>query len=221
MKPLRSPRLRATFGILAAVLALAGCPGEATPYVTLVGYVIPPRAAQVSPTGARVDLSSVKGDLGKAEVARLSAVGSDGTLWSYSVQLDATVLPQNAALFKVVVRNPEKAPRDTALLSSLVALSRPPGKGPELASVRADIDATSSIAALGIEYRVNMDPEGDFQGVDPVKAGAYLGRNTLLLFNFINAYGSFVAAKNNDSPATSLDIAQQASEDLPPDLKNL
>lgn len=213
---------RFAIAIPLAAWLVTGCPwGDPAPYVTLSGYVILPRSAAVSLNSARLELVSLKGDLGKAEVAKLSNATPDGAILSYSVQLDATVLPRTPTLFKLAVINPERAPRDVALLSSLVALHRPEGKGPELAQFRADIDATSSIAALGIEYRVNLDPEGDFQGVNPEKAGLHLGRNNLLTFNFLQAYSQFVAGTKNDAPAASLEIAQQASEDLPEDLKKL
>lgn len=208
-------------GVAVPVVMLAGCPGgDPVPYVTLGGYVTPPRNAAVSLSSARLDLVSVKGDLGKEGVARLVTTSTEG-VYRYSVQLDATVLPRSPTLFKLVVQNPEQAPRNVPLLSTLVALHRPDGKGPELGEFRANIDATSSIAALGIEYRVNLDPDGEFAGVNPEKAALHLGRNNLIVFNFLQAYSAFVSGGRNDGPAASLEIAQQASEDLPQNLEAL
>lgn len=209
------------FGIGLAVAMTAACVPQPISYVTLSGFVVPPISVSLSPlAGARLDVVSLKGDLGKAGAATAADVPGSPGVYSYAVRLDASALPAAPAPFKVALHNPERPPRDGALLSGIVLLFRPPGDLQDLGSFRLDLDATSSLAALGIEYRANLDPDADFSTLKPDRAAKRFER-ALLTFNFQQAFGSFLAGRTNDAPAASLELAQQASEELPRDLSTL
>ncbi|MBM3270830.1 MAG: hypothetical protein FJZ01_24630 [Candidatus Sericytochromatia bacterium] len=212
---------RAVETVVAALALAQGCTPKPVPQVRLFGYVIPPiSGASRSLAGSPVDVVALRRDLGKGAAATAVEVAGSGGVYYYEVRLDATVLPAAPLPFKVAVRNPEPAPRDGPLLAGIVRLFRPPGDIEDLGSFRLDLDATSSLAALGIEYRSNLAPDATFAEVDPIKAAKRFDK-ALMTFNFQQAYGSFLAGRTNEAPAASLDLAQQASEELPPDLSAL
>lgn len=203
-----------------AIGLLGGCPADAIPYVTIQGSVTPPRApVPVQIVGARIDVVAIKGNLGKTGVTTVGA--STEISGTYTVQLDASTVPSSPALFKILVMNPDRPPRDGPLLAAIVVLNRPPGKGPNLGTMTANLDATSSLAALGISYRAGLQPDLDASAINPLKVAQHLNKNPILVFGYATTYQTFVTLKSNDAPAANFDLALQASEDLPADLSKV
>ncbi|MBM3274263.1 MAG: hypothetical protein FJZ00_03865 [Candidatus Sericytochromatia bacterium] len=220
MRPPASPPVLRGVLLAGCSLLLAGCPWTAAPYVSVKGLIFAARTSESPPLrDSAIDVISLAGTLGKAGAGKALPTGA-ASVYGYQVLIDAATLPETPTLFKVVLRNPERAPRDGALLSGVVFLYRPHGSGPEVESFDLNLDATSSLAALAIEYRANMDPEGNLGRFDPAKAAQKLDRG-LLAFSFLQAYGKFVAGQTHDPPAASLELAQEASEQLPTDLTKL
>jgi hypothetical protein len=220
MRPPVSPHARHVALLAAIGILLGGCPWTTVPFVSVQGLIYAARTSALTPLrDAAIDVISLSGNLGKAGAGKVAVIGS-ASVYSYQVQIDASTLPATPTPFKVVLRNPERPPRDGALLSGVVFLYRPHGSGPEIGRFDLNLDATSSLAALAIEYRANMDPEGGLGVFDPAKAARKLDRG-LLAYRFLQAYGQFVAGRTHDAPAASLELAQEASEELPTDLSRL
>ncbi|MBI6545482.1 MAG: hypothetical protein HY692_01730 [Cyanobacteria bacterium NC_groundwater_1444_Ag_S-0.65um_54_12] len=209
-------RHRFYYGILVGIMA-SGCQAPAIPYVTIKGNIYGlPAPSAIPITEAKIDILSLDGTLGKGGAGRVNDV--TGTSAQFSLQLAAATLPTKPTLFKVSLRNPEPPPRDGPLLVAILVLSRPAGSGPELGTFVADLDATSSVAALGIEYRFSLWPELAASGIDPVSIANYLDRKSTLAFSYAQAYATFIGKGSNQAPAQNQQIAQQASEELPADL---
>lgn len=210
---------------LGAIMVMAtatGCAHTPVPYVSLSGTIAMPASVGLDLTGAPIDILSLAGDLARlsATTARQTGVATptEPAQGEYSVEIDARTLPATPTLFVVQLANPAPGPASGPILEALVALSRPEGAGPDLGSVVADLDATSSLAAMAIQYRQSLTPDLATADLSPTAIASYLGNRTSLPFDLATALVTFTDGQSTTAPCASTAIAQEASQALPQDL---
>ena len=217
-----SRRIRLTTVSATLLLAVSGCAGAVAPYVTVAGAItLPAPAGQLA--NAPVSIQSLTGNLVGASTTNASqtvlASFDRPAQGSYSLALDATTLPGTPTLFLITLHAATPGtPGDGSLLEAVVALSRPAGKGPELGTVTADLDATDSLAAMALQYRQSQGQQINASAVDPTAIANYLGNQTNLPFELASAFVQFLAGQTSTAPCATVTLAQQASQALPTDL---
>lgn len=207
---------------LALALALAGCARHPVPFVALSGTLTLPVPESLALDGASISIVSLSGTLARlgATTARqtLAATPAQPAKGSYALEVDASSLPAAPTFFLVQLDNPEPAPWNGPILEAAVALSRPPGAGPDLGGVEVDLDATSSAAAMALQYRQGLSVALDPARIAPVALASYLGGKTSVAFDFAAAFVRYTTGQTRTAPCDSAAIAREASQALPTDL---
>ncbi|MBU6428430.1 MAG: hypothetical protein KGR26_05445 [Cyanobacteria bacterium REEB65] len=208
---------------VAGAIALSGC-STPVPYIWISGTITLPASVPLALQGTPIGIVSLAGTLARqaattaSQAAPTSAV-APGT-GEYSLAIDATTLPESPAFFVLQLGDASSAPKGP-LLEAVLALYRPAGRGPLLGSFTANLDATSSLAAMALEYRASLDQDPAATAVDPGKIATYLGQQTALPYDYLTAFLAYLAGQTATAPAASGSLAQDASQALPTDLATL
>ncbi len=204
------------------VVALVGCAGHPVPFVALSGTITLPVPESLSLDGAAISIVSLSGTLARlgatAAVQTQAPTPSQPARGTYALEIDASTLPAAPTFFLVQLDNPEPDPWNGPILEAAVALSRPPGAGLDLGGVEVDLDATSSAAAMALQYRQGLSVSLDPARIAPVALASYLGTKTTVAFDFAAAFVRYTTGQTRIAPCDSADIASEASEALPTDL---